>query len=53
VELSPLLVAEEGRPLYKGDNFTDYLLGFYANDINEKLYIESIKLKPCGQVQLK
>jgi isopenicillin N synthase-like dioxygenase len=52
VEPSPLLVGEEG-PLYKGDNFRDYLLGFYANDINEKLYIESIKLKPCGQLQLK
>jgi isopenicillin N synthase-like dioxygenase len=52
VEPSPLLVGEEG-PLYKGDNFRDYLLGFYANDINEKLYIESIKLKPSGQLQLK
>ncbi|CAK9276011.1 unnamed protein product [Sphagnum jensenii] len=52
VEPSPLLVGEEG-PLYKGDNFRDYLLGFYGNDINEKLYIESIKLKQGGQLQLK
>jgi isopenicillin N synthase-like dioxygenase len=52
VEPSPLLVGENG-PLYKRDNFRDYLLGFYANDINEKLYIESIKLKPSGQLQMK
>ncbi len=49
VESSPLVVGEEG-PLYKGDNFRGYLLGFYANDINEKLYIESIRLKPSGQL---
>ncbi|CAK9236584.1 unnamed protein product [Sphagnum troendelagicum] len=48
---SPSLVGEEG-PLYKGDSFRDYLVGYYANDVNEKLYIESIKLKPSGPLQL-
>ncbi|CAM6008951.1 unnamed protein product [Sphagnum balticum] len=48
---SPLLVGEEG-PLYKGDSFRDYLVGYYASDVNEKLYIESIKLKPGGPLQL-
>jgi hypothetical protein len=47
----PSLVGEEG-PLYKGDSFRDYLVGYYANDVNEKLYVESIKLKPSGPLQL-